>query len=89
WARVCLIAPQNGPTTKTIEEHRTNNTGLVSFKTRAAQCCADTFPTEAGQIAIDQSLVLRINPDNYREGEIATYVKPRTSCVLQSNTQIP
>jgi hypothetical protein len=35
----------------------------------AVQCSADTF-------VVNQSLVLRINPDSYRDGEIATFANP-------------
>ena len=33
------------------------------------QAGADTFSAKAGQVVVNQSLVLRINPDSYRDGE--------------------
>jgi hypothetical protein len=42
------------------------NTGLAKV---AVQCSADTFPAKAGNVVVNQSLVLRINPDRYRDGE--------------------
>jgi hypothetical protein len=42
------------------------HTGLAKV---AVQCSADTFPAEAGQVVVNQTLVLRINPDSYLDGE--------------------
>jgi hypothetical protein len=41
------------------KEGRSANTGLAKV---AVQCSADTF-------VVNQNLVLRINPDRYRDGE--------------------
>ncbi len=41
------------------KESRTANTGLAKV---AVQCSADT-------LVVNQTLVLRINPDSYRDGE--------------------
>jgi hypothetical protein len=44
----------------------------------AVQCSADTF-------VVNQSLVLRINPESIRDGKIATFAKPEN---VIANTSI-
>jgi len=41
--------------------------------TAAVQCSADTF-------AVNQSLVILINPDICQDGENATFAKPENDC---------
>jgi len=42
----------------------------------AVQCSADT--PDSYRDVVNQSLVLRINPDRYRDAKIATFAKPET-----------
>ena len=68
--RVCLPdrtgAVQTRHDSTSTERRAACNTGLAKV---ADQCSADTFPAKAGQVVVNQSLVLRINPDRYRDGE--------------------
>jgi len=50
----------------TAEKTPAGNTGLAKV---AVQCSAETF-------VVNQSLVLRINPESIRDGKIATFAKP-------------
>jgi hypothetical protein len=52
----------------TTERRAACNTGLAKV---AVQCSADTF-------VVNQSLVLRINPDSYRDGEKRHFSKTET-----------
>ena len=57
----------------TYERITAYNSGLTKVPVRHS---ADTFPTKAGQVVVNQTLVLRINPNSYRDGKITTFANP-------------